>query len=327
MKRFLIAPLYLALCLCLGACGTTQQAQSGAISAQGAQTNDAPTKEDVLDLLDSGYFTKAKKAVKKTDLNKSEQKQLLAYGSARYIAKKDSVPTSMYDALLEDLQAFAESDSKLIKEITDDFDMFIRAVKSAYLTNYEKASDLDRLCAILAEKVGESDYATIIGIAKQKASVNNLVATTDASNIEQRLQEQPAFIASATYAVQDDNWKSLYPDMLCFSIQNNSGKDIKDADVDLVAWDSNNAPVTIASTDTLGRGDYLVSVNCTGINIPNGQASSADGGLELQDPSVSGIQISTFKAIVKDVTYSDGSTWENPFYDVWVKIYKNQRLQ
>lgn len=329
LKQMAAVSLSLALCLGLGGCGATNSSPaSGSSSPANAQSSKAKlSKEDVLELLEHGKFTKAEEAAKSSNISKTERAQVLAYGAAKYIGSRSSAPSSMYEFLDCQISAFANSDLKLIDEIHDGFNSFISSVKNAYSDNYEKVEDLDSMCSSLADKVGETGYSTAIEIAKKNANQKNLVATTDASNIEQRLQEQPAFVSSSSYEVQDANLKSLYPDMLCFSVQNNTGKDMKNATVALAAWDCNNMPVVITDTTSIGNGDYIALVNCSDINLSNGQASPSNYGLRLRDPSISGVQIASFKAIVKDATFFDGSTWENPLYDAWSNIYENKRLQ
>ena len=253
LKQMAVVSLSLALCLGLGGCGTTKSSPaSGSSSPANVQSSKAKaSKEDVLELLEHGKFTKAEEAAKSSNISKTERAQVLAYGAAKYIGSRSSAPSSMYEFLDCQLNAFANSDLKLIDEIHDGFNSFISSVKNAYSDNYEKVEDLDSMCSSLADKLGETGYNTAIEIAKQNANQKNLVATTDASNIEQRLQEQPAFVSSSSYEVQDPNLKSLYPDMLCFSVQNNTGKDMKNATVALTAWDCNNMPVVITDTTSI----------------------------------------------------------------------------
>ncbi len=56
--------------------------------------------------------------------------------------------------------------------------------------------------------------------------------------------------------------------------------------------------------------------------IPSGDAIDGHGNY-VKNPKD---ELSVVKAVVKEVTFDDGSTWENPLYDVWVEKYvaKNQ---
>ena len=71
--------------------------------------------------------------------------------------------------------------------------------------------------------------------AKSEAPSGTRVENASAEELEASLAGQPVFVSSTKYVVQDERYKSLYPDMLQAVIQNNSEEDIRDAVVAYVA--------------------------------------------------------------------------------------------
>lgn len=63
--------------------------------------------------------------------------------------------------------------------------------------------------------------------------------------IEKYKNEQEVSVESAKIIEQDTIYKSLYPDMIEVVIKNNSNKTIKDYNVAVLAYDSNNYPLKI----------------------------------------------------------------------------------
>ena len=51
------------------------------------------------------------------------------------------------------------------------------------------------------------------------------VENASAEELEASLASQPVFVSNTNYAVQNDRYKSIYPDLLQAIIQNNSEED------------------------------------------------------------------------------------------------------
>ncbi len=125
------------------------------------------------------------------------------------------------------------------------------------------------------------------------------------------LLEQPMYVESTEYVVQDEKLKALYPDILKAVIRNNSGTDVKNAVVAFVAWDENNFPVKIYSSGVDINGSYVKECLYNDVNMLNGTSHGEDSGLSIDEKES---KIATFKAIV--VSYEDFNhkTWDNPYY-------------
>lgn len=144
-----------------------------------------------------------------------------------------------------------------------------------------------------------------------------------AKDLEAKLKEQPIFVVSTDYLVQSDEYKALYPDMLSAVFQNTSGKEIKNATIAYAAWDKNNLPVKIIGQFDFNGGDYIRQVGYDDVNMVDGATYGDDSGYSLSEDCKN---IKTVKAIVADYTDFDGNTWENPYYDSWVSVYENKKL-
>ena len=137
------------------------------------------------------------------------------------------------------------------------------------------------------------------------------------SEFDELLLQMPISVVSTKYIVQDEKYKSLYPDMLQVVLQNNTTFDIKNAVVAFVAWDKNNLPVKIKSSFDFSDGSYIRTVNYKDINmIPNGKYGN-NSGYEIDEDC----GIDSFKAFVVSFESFNGDTWENPYYDEWKLLY------
>lgn len=174
---------------------------------------------------------------------------------------------------------------------------------------------------------GESD------IAKNKGETNNsntniveekteeVKKTLTIEELNSELSKLPILITHTEYIVQDPELKSLYPDALNVVFQNNSGKDVKDVVLGLVAWDENNFPVKIQGEFINGK-DYYVELSCSDANMINGATYGEDQGLMLDEDN----NINKFKAIVVSYTDFDGNTWDNELLDDFKELYYDKKL-
>lgn len=137
-------------------------------------------------------------------------------------------------------------------------------------------------------------------------------------DFENLLNQMPVFVKSTKYTVQDEQYKSLYPDMLQAVLQNSTSSDVKNAVVAFVAWDSNNLPVKIKGSLDFSDGTYIQMVNYNDINMVPNSTFGESSGFEIDESC----NISTFKAVVVSFETFEGDTWENPYYDEWCKLYE-----
>lgn len=131
----------------------------------------------------------------------------------------------------------------------------------------------------------------------------------------------PISIVKTEYKVQDEQYKSLYPDMLSTLIQNNTESDIKDAVIGLVAWDSNNLPVKIVGQFDFTGGEYFVKVNYSDINMASKSTYGETSGYSLQE----NCKVASFKPVILSFTTFDGDTWENPYVDSFRKAFEGKK--
>lgn len=151
----------------------------------------------------------------------------------------------------------------------------------------------------------------------------DVVAELSIDELEAEIQKQPCFVYECEYYVQDRQYKALYPDLMLAKLQNQSGTAIKNAVVAFAAWDENNLPVII---DTIGNDDYVIQCALNGINLADG-STLTNQGMQVDSRQAERGEIKLFKAIVVSYEDFDGNTWENPLYQNWVNIYREQVLK
>ena len=142
--------------------------------------------------------------------------------------------------------------------------------------------------------------------------------------LETLLMQQPMYVLSTDYIIQDEQYKALYPDLLQAVIKNNSGTEVQNVVVAFVAWDINNLPVQIYTKYSFGSGAYVVRCNYENVNMIDGATYGETSGMALDYNTNN---IATFKAIVVSYEDFDGNTWNNPYYNTWVDMYENKRLE
>lgn len=146
--------------------------------------------------------------------------------------------------------------------------------------------------------------------------------TMGINEFEALVSAQKLRVIETNYKVQDEKYKSLYPDMLQAVIQNDTPYDIKNAVVAFVAWDENNLPIKIKGSIDFSEGSYITRVNYSDINLVPGADFGRDSGYEIDED----LNIATFKAIVVSYEAFTGETWENPYFDEWCKLYEGVKL-
>ncbi|WP_432631095.1 DUF5780 domain-containing protein [Brotaphodocola sp.] len=96
-------------------------------------------------------------------------------------------------------------------------------------------------------------------------------------------------------------------------VKNHSNKTVKDVSFGLLLFDGNGYPVDVDWK--IYQGTHSNEFNCA-FNSANITAGSSYGGDKYYDVPDNCQKV---KACVKDVTYTDGTTWKNPYYDYWLK--------
>ena len=160
---------------------------------------------------------------------------------------------------------------------------------------------------------------TTQAVVTTAATVQSTTASgVSVGNIESLIATQEVKIISTKYVVQDDQYKTLYPDLLQAVISNGGTHEIKNAVVAFVAWDKNNLPVKIKGDIDFSDGSYIKRVSYNDINLIPGATYGDKGGLGIDQSC----DIKTFKAILVSYEAFDGYTWENPYYNDWCTAYE-----
>lgn len=188
-------------------------------------------------------------------------------------------------------------------------------------------AEIDNLIAQNNYVDANSKLKTLLEIMPNDADItaksNQIKEKAKEQEIEKYKNEQEVSVESASIVVQSDTYKALYPDAIEVVIKNNSTKTIKDYNVAILAYDSNNYPLKIKPQFKAYNANYEFTGQADNANIVAGDIGGKDYGWNLDQTH----GISKVIAIVKDVTYYDGTTWENPYYPYWIEQYKEKQLQ
>jgi len=145
--------------------------------------------------------------------------------------------------------------------------------------------------------------------------------TTAGKDEETLKNEQLAIITSVSIVEQSTEYKSLYPDMVQWILENKSGNVIKNYTVSVLAYDENGYPVKVE-----GQYDYKPgfekSVLAEAVNVQPDTTHGDDYGYGLGTNH--GIAYAI--VLVKELEFYDSDTWKNPYYDIWIKKYKEKPI-
>lgn len=141
------------------------------------------------------------------------------------------------------------------------------------------------------------------------------------AEFDELLAGMPLSVVKTEYVVQDEQYKSLYPDMLSTVIMNNTDSDIKDAVLGIVGWDENNLPVKLQGQFDFGGGDYFKKVNYSDINLVGSSTFGETSGFSLNESC----KVASFKSIVLSFETFDGDKWENPYVGSFCAAYEGKK--
>ncbi len=139
--------------------------------------------------------------------------------------------------------------------------------------------------------------------------------------VEKAKEEQLVIVENARIAVQSNEHKTLYPDMIQVIVKNVSDKTIKDMKIGSIAFDQNGYPVKIKPFWGISE-EYEFVGHAENVNIIAGGRFGDSQGWKLDESH----GISKVLSCVQSVTFYDGTTWENPYYQYWIKEYKEKPL-
>lgn len=132
------------------------------------------------------------------------------------------------------------------------------------------------------------------------------------------LAQLPLTIDSTRYVVQDEQHKTLYPDMLQVILHNYTQADIKNAVVAFAAWDVNDLPVKIKGSIDFSGGAYIRQVNYNDINLVPNATFGDRSGYEID----ANCNIARFEAVVVSFETFGGDSWSNPYYTAWCQLFE-----
>jgi len=174
---------------------------------------------------------------------------------------------------------------------------------------------------ISKEQTEDLDEKSEDSSESNKDHVDEKVSLTE-KELKEKLKENPLKVIDKDYIVQDEELKSLYPDMLEVIIENNSGEDIRDAVIAFAAWDENGLPLKIEASFELSGGNYIYIVNANDINLIDGDTYGEESGFEVSEEME---KIEEFEATVVSYETFDDEKWENEFFDDFQELYEGKK--
>lgn len=161
--------------------------------------------------------------------------------------------------------------------------------------------------------VKQSEYKNLL--EKQKEEERQ-------KEIEKAMNEQLVTVESTSILVQSSSYKSLYPDLFNVIVKNNSDQTISDYTVCMLGWDKNGFPVKVEERFSLSDPDYEMYGLADNVNILSGETYGKNRGWDLEENH----NIVTTKAVVMEVNFYDGTTWDNPYYPYFIEEFAGKPL-
>lgn len=132
--------------------------------------------------------------------------------------------------------------------------------------------------------------------------------TLDAAQFDSLLDQQPLSVESASYVVQDQQYKALFPDMLQATVRNGTGETVTKAVVAFAAWDINGNPVAIEAKYDFIRGFYIREVTFQDLAVPAGETFGERYGFKIEESC----RVARVKAIAVGCETSGGTPGPTP---------------
>lgn len=195
---------------------------------------------------------------------------------------------------------YKDAQKQLETLVTQYKDIILSQIEQDKNANYEdKISELEKLKNILND---DTEVQAKIEIYKDK-------------QIESLEQNQEVSVISAK---THKEWYSDSISGIQVIVKNNTNKVVKDYTVGMLAYDKNGYPLKINYNSNIEEG------NSKSANIQPKQTHGEDEYYSIiyeQD------KMSKVISCVKEVTYYDGSKWENPYYQYWLEEHEDKPLK
>jgi len=264
----------------------------------------------------------------KSEVSKAEQQitelhdSRTAFKTGKELLEEDKIKDAIEELskVIKDDTANYEEAQDLIEETTADYKKAVLADadKLSSEENYEEAIKLiEDASALLGE---DSDLAAkkTVYVKKQE----DKAAAELQKKIDSLKTKEEVVVESAGIIIQDDTYKSLYPDMIQVVVKNKSNKKVKNMTIAMLAFDDNGLPIKILPQFSFSGGAYEYTGTAEDANILPDQTFGKDKGWSLDEAH----GITTVMAIVQEVEYYDGTKWTNEYYEYWIEQYKEKPL-
>lgn len=280
--------------------------------------------DDVINKLDglkeiniSQYEVKATR----TNIDKLNKSKVSFSKAEEYLKKNDYINAlKEYGLVIEEDEnyksaqdAITENKEKYKSEVLQQIDKF--AEQNQY---NESIQLLNTASTILTN---DNDITSKLEVSKTKWQ--EILNEEKEKEKEKAQANQLLIVDSSNIIVQSTEWKALYPDMLQAFVTNKSDRTVKNMNIGFLAYDSNGYPLKIKGQYSFNDANYEFLGNADNINLVSKSQFGNNVGWNLDESH----GISTVKACVKSATFYDGTTWDNPYYQYWLKEYKEKQIQ
>lgn len=282
-----------------------EQLQNDFISEKIAIDNVKATCDIYVKYKNSDISSKAKSVYEycqKLDNSRSAYKEGIELADSR---KYESALQSLNNVISEDSNF--DSAQKKIEEI-------VPLYKTEVMSSVDKSVASNKYDAAIKSLESLLKYCSDSDVSSKLTSVKNQKKKYDDEQeqikIEGYKNNQQVEVTS-TRVYDDGYYITLMRAEV--KIKNNSNKTAKEVSFGLLLFDGNGYPVDVEWT--MYQGTHSNEFNCA-FNSCNVTAGSTYGGNKYYDVPDN---CRKAKACVRSVTYTDGSTWSNPYYEYWLK--------
>lgn len=147
--------------------------------------------------------------------------------------------------------------------------------------------------------------------------------TLDIMALKENALDFPLEIIDYDILVQDEEFKSLYPDLYRVIVKNNSEVDIKEYEVALLGWDDNDLPVKIKGDIDFSDGTYVQKLIASDVNLIPGATYGEDSGMGLDK----NISLKTLQPVIISFTDFEDNTIKNENAEPFIKAIEGKKIK